>query len=629
MRNATGKQKFRYWFDNLMSKGTASLLLLLGVITAVVSVAGGLLAVLLGGPEGTGADSAGQSIWFTLMHALNAGVLAKEEGTVPYLAVMTLVTFVGIFITSFLIGTISNAIKDKIANLQEGRSTVIEKDHVVIIGFDDNVTNIIEELALANENKKDAVVVVLADRDKTDMEDFIRDRIDDLRGLRVICRSGRPDNLKSLNMCSLDTCRSIIVNLEDDFMTVKTILACRSLLDEQGNRDAYVTAVIRDRDVVHPAGIAGGDSAEILNCQKTVARLMVQSGRHPGMSDILSELLSFKGNEIYVERVAGSVGKSLGELNLRMPNSTAIGMVRGGEVLLNPDATAVLQEGDELILIARDDGVAALQEAAIPDETQFEYEPDVREMPHTLLILGYSDMLKQILLEEDSHAAPGSQVVIAAEPGKLEDASLPQDGELRNVTMELRECKIHKRQVLEALVAENPSGIILLSDPELSDEEADSRTLMLQLQLNDNADEIGASVPLIVEMNSTRNQQLAQMMRATDFVVSSRITAKMMVQVAEERHKKAILNDLLSDGGSSIYMKPITRYVHVDRAVDYYTLGASAARYGEIAIGYKRFNDDGSFDIVVNPKSKAAITFGPGDDLIVMAPEEARLPLRA
>ena len=68
-------------------------------------------------------------------------------------------------------------------------------------------------------------------------------------------------------------------------------------------------------------------------------------------------------------------------------------------------------------------------------------------------------------------------------------------------------------------------------------------------------------------------------------------------------------------------MKPITRYVHVDHAVDYYTLGASAARYGEIAIGYKRFNDDGSFDIVVNPKSRATITLGPGDDLIVVAPE--------
>jgi hypothetical protein len=60
--------------------------------------------------------------------------------------------------------------------------------------------------------------------------------------------------------------------------------------------------------------------------------------------------------------------------------------------------------------------------------------------------------------------------------------------------------------------------------------------------------------------------------------------------------------------------------VHVDRAVDYYTLGASAARYGEIAIGYKRFNDDGSFEIQVNPKSKSAVTFSEGDDLIVVAP---------
>ena len=72
---------------------------------------------------------------------------------------------------------------------------------------------------------------------------------------------------------------------------------------------------------------------------------------------------------------------------------------------------------------------------------------------------------------------------------------------------------------------------------------------MLQLLLTDIAEDIGSVIPLTIEMNSTRNQRLSQMMRATDFVVSSRITAKMMAQIAEERHKKAILNDLLSDGG--------------------------------------------------------------------------------
>ena len=142
---------------------------------------------------------------------------------------------------------------------------------------------------------------------------------------------------------------------------------------------------------------------------------------------------------------------------------------------------------------------------------------------------------------------------------------------------------------------------------------------MLQLQLRDIAEEIGADIPLTIEMNSTRNQRLSQMMRATDFVVSSRITAKMMAQIAEERHKKAILNDLPSDGGSTVYMKPITRYVTTGQPVDYYTLGASAARYGEIAIGYKKYAEDGTFQIEVNPRSKAATKFSDADDLIVVA----------
>ena len=160
---------------------------------------------------------------------------------------------------------------------------------------------------------------------------------------------------------------------------------------------------------------------------------------------------------------------------------------------------------------------------------------------------------------------------------------------------------------------------MLMSDTELTEEEADARTLMLQLHLTDIAGEIGSDIPLTIEMNSARNQRLSQMMRATDFVVSSSITAKMMVQIAEQRHNKAILEDLLSEGGSTIYMKPVSRYVTTGKPVDFYTLGASAARYSETAIGYKKLNDDGTFTIEVNPRSREKETFSPQDDLIVIA----------
>ena len=619
MKKVSAWQKLRYRFDNLMSKGTKSLLLLLAVITAIVVVIGGLLAVALGGADGTGADSTGHSIWFTLMHAINTGVLAKEEGTVPYLIVMTIVTLVGIFITSFLIGTISNGIKDKVTDLQRGKSRVIEEGHVVIIGFNDNTASVIEELAIANENQSDAVAVVLAEEDKLKMEEAISDRVSNTGHLRVVCRSGRPDSPSDLQVCSLETCKSIIVNLDDDFMTVKTILTCRKLLDEYHNDKAFIIATIRDREVLHPAKIAGGERAEILNFQKTIARLMVQSGRHPGMSEILTELLSFEGDEIYVEENPPVTGLSLHEINLRLPHSTAIGMVRNHTPILNCDADTVFEPGDQLIRIDLDDDAIHLQERAVVDDSVFEKEPNIQEEPHKLLVLGYTDMLKQILIEEDSYAVPGSKVIIAAEPGRIDTDSLPAGEELENIEVDVRECSIFKRDVLEALVAEGPSSIMLMSDTELTEEEADARTLMLQLHLTDIAGEIGSDIPLTIEMNSARNQRLSQMMRATDFVVSSSITAKMMVQIAEQRHNKAILEDLLSEGGSTIYMKPVSRYVTTGKPVDFYTLGASAARYSETAIGYKKLNDDGTFTIEVNPRSREKETFSPQDDLIVIA----------
>lgn len=619
MKKPTLRQNLRYRFDNLMSKGTPSLLLILAVITLITVLIGGTVAILLGGADGSGEGTGGYTFWFTLMHAINTGVLAKEEGTVAYLSVMTVVTLVGIFITSFLIGTISNAIKEKVTELQRGKSDVIEEGHTVIIGFNENVTGILEELVYANENQKDAVAVILADHDKTDMEDTIRDRLGSTGNLRVVCRNGRPDSLKDLKVCSLDTCKSIIVNLDDDFMSVKTILACEELLNEAGNEEAYITATVRDWEVLQPAKIAGGEKVEILNFHKTMAKLMVQAGRHPGMSEILLELLSFKGNEIYVIDGLAAAGLSLAQINMRLPRSTAVGIVRDEIPVLNPGADMIVEKGDQLIVIAEDDEGIRLQNEAVVNEEAYEYEADQKDRPQTLLVLGASDLLRQILIEENACAVKGSKVILAAEEGKIDKEQLPESGQLANISLEIRECKIYARRVLEKLACEKPDSILLLADTDLSDEEADARTLMLQLLLTDISKEIGAEIPLTIQMNSIHNQKLSQMMRGTDFVVSSRITARMMAHIAEQRHSKAILNDLLSDGKSGIYMKPITRYVHTEKPVDFYTLGSSAARYGEIAIGYKKFADDGSFSIEINPRSRLAAKFSEKDDVIVIA----------
>ncbi len=139
------------------------------------------------------------------------------------------------------------------------------------------------------------------------------------------------------------------------------------------------------------------------------------------------------------------------------------------------------------------------------------------------------------------------------------------------------------------------------------------------LQLRDIAAKTGLKFSVTSEMRSVENQELAQVTKVTDFVVSSNITALMMTQISQAREQFVILDDLLSDDGSELYMKDAGRYVQLGESVDFYTIGAAATQYGEIVVGYKKYQDDGEFDIVLNPPKAATVVLRQGDSLILLA----------
>ena len=288
MKKYTWKEKFQYQFDNLMSRGTASLIGILFAITAIVVVIAGFLVSVINSESGA---TFGKSTWLSLMHAIDAGTLAGDDGSWLFLFLMALVTICGLFITSMLIGILNTGITDKMTSLQKGKSQVLEKNHTVILGFDENALNILSQLILANENHKNCVVVLMDDVDKTEMEDAIHQRIQDTKTTRIICRSGHIDRFADLSICSLQTCSSAILNVDDDSRTIKAILACVDLLERSDNKTAYVTAMIRDAGNLDAARIAGRDRAEILYFKSTIARLMAHTSRQPGISSVFTDLL--------------------------------------------------------------------------------------------------------------------------------------------------------------------------------------------------------------------------------------------------------------------------------------------------------------------------------------------------
>lgn len=616
-RNRTAKNRLRYWFDNLMSKGTISLILMLALATAVVVVVAGLISAAIGGSDHE-AVTVGGGIWNSLMHTLSTSSLTKDGGNFWYVVVMTVVTICGLLITSMLIALITSGFREKIQALRRGRSVVLEDDHIVVLGFDESAVNVVGEMLLCQDVP---AVVVMAPRSKTDMEDQLRERFEDFGNMRVVCRSGEIDSVDDLRICSLGTCRAVVVCGDDDFMTIKSLLACVNLLESTGNPRAHITAVIHEATNVRPARIAGGDRAEIVYSKRAIARLMVQSARQPGMSVAFNELLSFKGHEIYSRTVPELRGKTISEANLLLQRAVVIGLVRDGIPLLNPVAETSILSKDEVILVAPHRRAIALRPQPLDPRPEL-WAPvcSAAPQPTTTLILGNDVLLPQIILEEDAYAAPGSRVIVAAEPGSLDRAGLPQQQDLRNVTMEFDECDIFEHRELERLMANRPDAVMLLADRRRPDAQSDARVLTLQLQLHTIVEDSDDDFTVAIEMRNIRNQELAQVSYATDFVVSHKVAALMMSQIAHDRHAHAILDDLLDADGSELYMKPASRYVAPDVEVDFATILASAARFGEIAIGFRHLADDGTgYEIVLNPEKNAAVTLSERDAVMVVA----------
>ena len=174
----SGKNSFvdllRYRFDNFMSHGSIALIIGLGLISLLMIVgAAGLITLFGFYPEGKTELPFLEVIWQSMMRSLDPGTMGHDSGW-GFRLVMFGVTLGGIFVFSTLIGLLTNTMHSQIEYLRRGRSRVMEKDHTVILGWSPAVFTIIHELMVANSHHDRSCVVIMGERDKTEMEQIIR-----------------------------------------------------------------------------------------------------------------------------------------------------------------------------------------------------------------------------------------------------------------------------------------------------------------------------------------------------------------------------------------------------------------------------------------------------------------------
>ncbi|MFD5270915.1 NAD-binding lipoprotein [Streptomyces sp. NPDC058335] len=626
-RRASLKGRARYWFDTTLARGTSALVgwLALGCLVVVLPASAVLVWTDAHAPASRSERLA--AVWRLTGETLRLG---GATGPLLHVLLSVLLALVALVYVSTLVGLITTGLTERLTALRRGRSTVIEQGHSVVLGWSEQVFTVVSELVAANANRRYGAVAVLADRNKTSMEEALREKLRTTGRTRLICRSGPPTDPTLLALTQPGAASAVLVLPHDDpsadAEVVKTLLALRSALG--GEEGPPVVAAVRDDRYLLAASLAAGARGIVLESDAITARLIVQSARRPGLSLVYRDLLDFAGDELYLTFDPALISRSFGDALLALATSSVIGLLRDGRPLLNPPPQTRIVPGDRLIVITRDDDTARLSDCSgLVDESVMTPSQPATHRPERVLILGWNRRAPLIVDQLGRYAVPGSLIAVVADRQEVTAEQVQDAGTdfAPRLTITFRPGDVTRPETLRCLEIDSYDSVVVLGpDPAAGQQpaEADNRTLVTLLVLHLLEQETGRELPVVTELTDDRNRTLAPISPGADVIISGKLIGLLMAQISQNWHLAAVFEELFSPTGSHVRLRPAASYVLPGSETAFATVVAAARQRGECAIGYRRHDRAAAVPdhgVRINPDKSERRRWTDRDEVIVIA----------
>lgn len=608
------KKRISYKFDQYLSKGTVSLIMLL-LIVIIIFILVMITIGYLVNPE----KEFLEYFWIGINQTLDPGNLLGEDGSFIYMLIMTISTLLGIFVMSLFISFILNGFQNKLLELSNGKSVVLEKNHTLILGWSDGIYVIIAELLLANLNQKNPKIVILSHLKPLEMSEMMKMYIPDTKNTKLIFRSGDIANKDDLLMCSIEESRSVIV-LGSDFEITRSLIgiSATNFYDLQGS---HVSAVFENsKNVDACINIAKG-KLEALYFNDFLKRIVAQTSLQPGLSMVFNDLFDFDGDEIYFYENESLVGLNFLDVQKGFKKSIAIGFKRGDEIVIHPMNTETIQINDKIIVISEDDDAAnfiltknELNEASIKKTERLSNLQKCQ-----LLIIGYNENTFGVLEELDNYILEGSECTLLVVNKDMKEEISNNKDRLNNMKLSVLTGDTSSRKFLETVLNDSYKSILIFGNKSTPTDNRDSESLLSLLHLRDLENDLNLSFNIVVEINNIKNAKIVDLVKVDDFVISEMTSNKLLTQISENRDLRYIFEYLLQDEGSEIYLKPIEAYVALDTDVSFYDLIDACNLKNEIPLGYKIASAAENNGIFLNPLKTNMVKFKKNDYIIVLS----------
>ncbi|XP_054792064.1 ion channel DMI1-like isoform X1 [Prosopis cineraria] len=644
------KKKIAYMVDVFFSiYPYAKLLALLFATLFLIGFGGLALYAVTGG-------SFAEALWHSWTYVADSGNHAETEGTGQRIVSVS-ISSGGMLIFAMMLGLVSDAISEKVDSLRKGKSEVIEMNHVLILGWSDKLGSLLKQLAIANKSVGGGVIVVLAEKEKEEMELDIAKLEFDFMGTSVICRSGSPLIVADLKKVSVSKARAIIVLASDENADQSDARALRVVLSLTGVKEGltgHVVVEMSDLDNEPLVKLVGGELIETVVAHDVIGRLMIQCALQPGLAQIWEDILGFENAEFYIKRWPELDGLCFKDVLISFADAIPCGIkvaAERGKIIINPDDSYIMRQGDEVLVIAEDDDTYAPGPLPEVRKGHFLRIPDPPKYPEKILFCGWRRDIDDMIMVLEALLAPGSELWMFNEvpekerERKLADGGLAVSG-LLNVKLVHREGNAVIRRHLESLPLETFDSILILADESVEDSVAhsDSRSLATLLLIRDiqsrrlpykdsksstslrlsgfshsswirEMQQASDKSIIISEILDSRTRNLVSVSRISDYVLSNELVSMALAMVAEDKQINRVLEELFAEEGNEMCIKPAEFYLFDQEELCFYDIMNRARERGEIVIGYRLANQDRA---IINPPEKSVPRKWSLDDVFVV-----------
>jgi voltage-gated potassium channel Kch len=568
------------------------------------------------------------STWWSLNQVVRLPGFQRAYGaTLPVVLYSLFLSLMGLVVFSVLISLINNTMRSRIEELRKGDTPVLEHNHVLILGWNNKVFSILQLLARLQPGLK---VVILAPRAIDDMQEQLRIAGIQRERVKVILRSGTPSDHGELDRVAVERADSVIVLAtdSDDSEVIKTMVLLTSRKQWPGE-PPVLTAEIARSDSFELASIAARNRVHVISSSQIISKVLVQTIRNPGLSDVYGELFSADGNGIAVQFLAESIDRPMAEIAYKLSAAIPLGIAwdqtRDGIVRhlagLNPEPDYEVAEDERLVLLTRSPTVSYVHSGKMPESRIYQEGTSVvPHVPAQVLLIGWIDNLAGLLQELDAHALHGTEVTIISRSLDKKPQQQPVNDkadDFSHLTLVKHEGDPVAETTYEDLDIASFQSIVVLADESDEDQDADTRSLRILLRLSDLLGRTDTKIHTVVEILDENNRALFSDLGVDDIVVSSEVVAAQLAQIAHRDVLAPIYRELLSAGGVEISLRPAGDYVLLDTDCQFADLLYAGHQKMEITLGLLLASDDGK--LLLNPPRDASWRLGEDDKVIVLA----------